>query len=152
MNNLLSQILDLLGQLDAQHSRMEANVAESYARGKEDAKRELMEFLNGKTQPAVELRKPTPVIVRDRPVKPPGERQRAPKGSVVKFINRVLTSADQGLTPQEIQTYASDEYERMIKVASIRGDLRAGRNAGRYNEQRGQWFLVKDGGNGEAEG
>jgi hypothetical protein len=64
-------------------------------------------------------------------------RKRAPRGLVPKFISRVLTETP-GLTPKEILESAQSDYERMIKPASIRSELRKPM----YESRDGRWYLV----------
>lgn len=125
--------------------------AAAYERGKADAKRELLRFLGAdKLQHSADTlvkedSNPEPAVGQERPA---STRQRAPKGLVPKFVKRVLGSVSHGLSPQEMRAYAEDEFERMIKPASIRSELRNGKKAGRYIDSNGKWFLVSS----EAEG
>lgn len=124
---------------------------DAYERGKVDAKRELLAFLGQKDETIAATAKPQAYDSRtstDHQQRPAGERQRAPKGLVPKFIRRVLSESSKPLTPQEILDHASDDYERMIKPASIRSALRVGRESSELNEENGCWFLVSS----EAEG
>lgn len=125
--------------------------AAAYERGKADAKRELLAFLGQKDADISAAPSPqaddsdAPTDGQSRPA---DERQRAPKGIVPKFVKRVLGSVTHGLSPQEMRAYAQDDFERMIKPASIRSELRNGRKAGRYIDRNGKWYLVSS----EAEG
>lgn len=70
------------------------------------------------------------------------DRKRAPKGLVRKVIKRALT-ARPGLTPAEMEATAQGDLEKMIRASSYRSELRNGREAGRYREDGGRWFLVE---------
>jgi hypothetical protein len=129
--------------------------AEAYERGKAAAKRELLAFLGQKdatmttSQDHPKEDSATSESQQQRPVE---DRQRAPKGIVPKFVKRVLASSRRGLNPHEILAMAEDDYERMIKLPSVRSELRLGRDK-RYWEQGGNWFLIReDGGSEEADG
>ena len=110
--------------------------AEAYARGKADAKQELLEVLGGGAKPAGTSRG------RRRAKSPPksrtGGRKRAPRGSVPRFVDRVLR-VHPGSTVAEIVGHAADDTERSIKLASIRVELRNGRIQGRYVSENGRW-------------
>jgi hypothetical protein len=69
-------------------------------------------------------------------------RKRAPKGSVGQLVDRVLASG-KGVTAVEIKAHAADEHESMIAGPSIRSHLRLGREAGRYFEKGGRWYLAE---------
>ncbi|MDE0001138.1 MAG: hypothetical protein OXQ29_00390 [Rhodospirillaceae bacterium] len=106
--------------------------AEAYARGKADTKRELLEVLGGGASRG-----------RRRAKSPPkrrtGGRKRAPRGSVARFVERVLR-AHPGSTVADIAGHAADDTERSIKVASLRVELRNGRIQGRYVSDDGRWW------------
>lgn len=128
--------------------------AEAYECGKADAKRELLAFLGHNDSNAAEEyvdefhNTPKTEGHENHQQRPSSERQRAPKGLVPKFIKRVLAESSGALAPKEILNHASDEFERMIKPASIRSALRAGRENGEFDHENGFWFLVSS----EAEG
>lgn len=110
--------------------------AEAYARGKADAKKELLEILGGGAKPAGasrgRLRAESPQKRRT------GGRKRAPRGSVPRFVERALR-AHPGSTVADIAGHATDDIERSVKVASIRVELRNGRVQGRYVSDNGRW-------------
>lgn len=136
-DNLHKQIADLVKRAEDA----------AYERGKADAKRELLAFLGAKPSMQSEPAK-RPLASNSDIRRPPQDRQRAPKGIVPQFVRRVLsehTKAGQRLTPQEIIEHAETDFEKMIKVASVRGELRAGRDAGRYREIGGRWLLANGG-------
>lgn len=140
-NNIHAQVIDLICRAE------EA----AYERGKADAKRELLAFLGAKV--SMVSGEPKPSLISDASTdRPAQERQRAPKGIVPKFIINVLrrhASANRGLTAKKIVSHAETDFEKMIKIASIRGELRTGRNDGRFREDGGRWFLANDGGESE---
>ena len=129
---------------------------DGYERGKSDAKRELLAFLGARDGEVADLpaanadaNNITQVCNPQR--RDANERQRAPKGIVRKFVTRVLNESP-GLTPQEMPDRATSDFERMIKVTSIRSELRNGRLQGRYQDDHGHWYLASDGEEVEAEG
>lgn len=83
--------------------------------------------------------------------KPVSERQRAPRGLVPVFVKRVLEQNPDGVTPNDFAEFASDEFEEMIKLPSIRSELNKGRKDGRYRESGGVWYLVGETETEEAE-
>lgn len=138
--------------------------AAAYERGKADAKREILAHLtamdDGKAATAASDSDTSQREVASEPsqprpetaaVHPASERQRAPKGIVPRFVSHVLTN-DPGRTPRSIQDRAETDMEKMIKLASIRSELRQGRDSGRYRDVDGRWYLVRDGEEDEAEG
>ena len=128
---------------------------DAYERGKADAKREIMAYLttNATLEPVPkehDTTRPSRYSQR-RAERPASDRQRAPKGTTVALINRVLASHP-GLTPSEISTRAETEYEKMIGGPSLRNQLRRGRADGRYRRgDDGRWYLI-DASKDEAEG
>lgn len=126
--------------------------AEAYARGKADARMELLNLLGAGTRQRAEHKasrggtaKPTPTRNRRS-----SGRKRARKGSVPRFVEQALR-AQPGQTPPEILARAADDMERLIKLASIRTELRNGRKQGKYEQNGGRWFLAgTDAGAGDA--
>ncbi|MDE0173661.1 MAG: hypothetical protein OYH76_00430 [Defluviicoccus sp.] len=117
--------------------------AEAYARGQADARKELLDLLGGGTE-----RRAAAKASRGRPAKPaaapkrrPSDRKRAPKGSVPRFVEQALRD-NPGQTPPEILARASDDMERLIKLPSIRTELRNGGRQGKYEQKDGRWFLA----------
>ena len=129
--------------------------AGAYERGKADAKREIMTYLttNAQLGPASSgqdnarpIRRRQSTIERSA-----SDRARAPKGTTVALINRVL-ALHPGLTPAGILTHAETEYEKMVGGPSLRNQLRRGRKDGLYRrDDDGRWYLV-DASKDEAEG
>ena len=106
--------------------------ADAYARGRADAKKELLDLLqpgDGRTGASAARGKRT------------SRRQRAPRGSVRPFVERVLRER-QGATVPEILGHAASDAERSIKLSSIRVELRNGRLRGQYVSDGGRWSLA----------
>ena len=126
--------------------------AEAYARGRADARTELLNLLGAGTRHRI-----GPKAARGGSTKPPAGRKRrssgrkrAPKGSVPRFVEQALGDHP-GQTPQEILARAADDRERLIKLPSIRTELRNGEKQGKYEQKDGRWFLAgTDAGAGEA--
>lgn len=126
--------------------------AEAYARGRADARKELLDLLGTGTGRGTGA-KPS----RGKPAKPAATpkrrasgRRRAPKGSVPRFVEQALRD-NPGQTPPEILARAADDMERLIKLPSIRTELRNGGKQGKYEQTDGRWFLVgSDAGAAEA--
>lgn len=126
--------------------------AEAYARGEADARKELLDLLGagavgrgsaGRTRP-----KPAKPVA---PKRRASGRKRAPKGSVPRFVEQALRDRP-GQTPPEILTRAANDAERLIKLPSIRTELRNGRRQGKYELNDGRWSLAISGaGHTEAE-
>lgn len=119
----------------------EAAYKRGYERGQADKAKEIMAVLGHAPSPDETSEQQAPsVVVGDTvsaEVRPASERKRAPKGLVPKFVKRVLAE-NPGLTPKEILERASNEFERMIKAASVRSELRKDG----YHSRDGRWFLV----------
>jgi hypothetical protein len=119
--------------------------AEAYERGKADAKRELLEFLGHKGAPTdvfpqTQENSITQGEPQQRSVE---ERQRAPKGVARKLAMRVLYSTIGGMTPAEILKHASSDHEKMVKPASMRSELRNGKQETLYIDENGKWMLTE---------
>ncbi|MDE0433776.1 MAG: hypothetical protein OXH92_07175 [Bryobacterales bacterium] len=115
---------------------------EAYARGRADARKELLDLLGtGSTGRGAAPR------TRAKPTKPAASkrrvsgRKRAPKGSVPRFVEQALRDRP-GQTPQEILSRAANDMERLIKLPSIRTELRNGRQQGKYELNDGRWSLA----------
>ncbi|MDE0172726.1 MAG: hypothetical protein OYH76_22710 [Defluviicoccus sp.] len=123
--------------------------AEAYARGRADARKELLDVLG-----AGGVRAPRTKVSRGRraktdaaPKRRASGRKRAPKGSVPRLVEQALRETP-GLTPPEILARAATDMERLIKLPSIRTELRNGRGQGRYELSGGRWFLAASGAGG----
>ena len=116
--------------------------SEAYARGKADARKELLDVLGaaeGATGPAKARRGKGPAKAAAK--RRAGGGKRAPRGSVPRFVQRVLREHP-GSTAEEIAGHATGETERSVKQASIRVELRNGRLQGRYVSENGRWALA----------
>lgn len=114
--------------------------AEAYARGRADARKELLDALGAaQVRPAPARRvKGRAKAARKRSSRGSG---RAPRGSVPRFVGRVL-GEHPGATAAEIVGHAASDVERSIQLASIRVALAKGRNQGRYVSDNGRWSLA----------
>lgn len=128
------------GKLSALIAEIEA---EAYARGRAAARKELLDVL-GAGGAAAPRSKASPGR-KGRRAGAPGRRasggKRAPRGSVRRFVERVLRDRP-GLTPHEIVAQAATDTERLIKLGSIRTELSNGRGQGRYGLLDGRWSLA----------
>ena len=120
--------------------------AEAYARGRADARKELLDVLG-----AGDVAAPGSKASRGRKGRTTGAPRRrasggkrAPRGSVPRFVERVLRDRP-GLTPREIVAQAATDTERLIKLGSIRTELTNGCGQGRYELADGRWSLAAPG-------
>ncbi|MDE0056844.1 MAG: hypothetical protein OXI22_18715 [Defluviicoccus sp.] len=138
----------------SKEAKLSALIAEiesaAYERGKEDAKKEILDLLGSGGAQLTRAR-----ATRGRPPKKAepkarraSGRKRAPKGSVPRFVEQAL-SDQPGLTPPEILARAATDMERLIKLPSIRTELRNGGKQGKYESNDGRWSLA---GSGSASG
>lgn len=119
--------------------------AEAYARGQADAKKEILDLLGTGGERAVRGRGSRGRRAKaTAPKRRASGRKRAPKGSVPRFVEQALR-ASPGLTPPEILARAATDMERLIKLPSIRTELRNGRNQGKYELNDGRWSLAGSG-------
>lgn len=117
--------------------------AEAYARGQADVRTELMNLLGAGTRQRVAPKAVRGGTAESAPVRKrrSSGRKRAPKGSVPRFVERALRNHP-GQTPQEILARTDDDMERLIKLPSIRNELRNGGKQGKYQQSDGRWFLA----------
>ena len=116
--------------------------AAAYARGRADARKELLDVLaaggeprpRGRASRGTRAGKPAPAKRRAR------GHKRAPRGSVPRFVERVLRERP-GSTVQEILEQAATDAERSIKLSSIRVELGNGRRQGKYALNGRRWSL-----------
>ncbi|MCY4551531.1 MAG: hypothetical protein OXC28_24570 [Defluviicoccus sp.] len=116
--------------------------AEAYARGQADARREFLDAIGtpgGQLAGAKAGRGSRGK--QAAPKRKPGGRKRAPRGSVPGFVERALQGG-QALAPPEILERAATHMERLIKLASVRTELRNGRRTGKYELKDGRWSLA----------
>ena len=126
--------------------------ADAYARGQADAKKEILALLgSGGAQIARARATRGRRAKRAEPkTRRASGRKRAPKGSVPRFVEQALRDRP-GQTPPEILARAATDMERLIKLPSIRTELRNGRTQGKYAVNDGRWSLSgSDAGSGEA--
>ena len=114
--------------------------AEAYARGRSDARKELLDILGagGERASPTGARRGRPRAVAKRRA---GGSKRAPKGSVPRFVEQALRDHPDS-TVQEILALAATDEERLIKLPSIRLELRNGRKQGRYESRGRRWSLA----------
>lgn len=117
--------------------------AEAYARGRADAKKELLDLLGagGKRAGVGSETRGRRAGKASSPRRRAGGGRRAPKGSVRPFVERVLREHP-GSTAPEIHGHAAGDGERRIKLVSIRNELRSGGTQGRYVSYDGRWSLA----------
>ncbi len=117
--------------------------AEAYARGRADARKELLDVLDagGVRPPRAKASRGRKAGSAATPKRRASGRKRAPKGSVPRFVEQVLRDRP-GLTPPEILACAATDMERLIKLPSIRTELRNGQRQGKYELNGGRWSLV----------
>lgn len=116
--------------------------AEAYARGRADARKELLDAL-GVAQGRPALARPRRARGRAKTARKRSAHGsgRAPRGSVPRFVGRVLDEHP-GATAAEIAGHAASDVERAIRLASIRVELIKGRAQGRYVSDNGRWSLA----------
>ena len=105
--------------------------AEAYARGKADARNEIVAALGTSRASAPTRRGKKPSGARPARKRRAGGSRRAPRGSVRALVERALRGRA-GLTAAEIIDRAGTDAERMVKLSSIGMELTKGRRLGRY--------------------
>ena len=112
--------------------------AEAYARGRADARNELLEALGTGKLPKrqTQAERGGQAAKARRRV-----RGRAPRGSVRRFVERVLGEHPSS-TVRDIAGHVANDIERSIKVSSIRVELRNGRAQQRYVSDNRRWSLA----------
>ena len=120
--------------------------AEAYARGRAEARQELLNLLGsgGVGAPRAKPSRGRKAGAAAAPKRRASGRKRAPKGSVPRFVEQVLRGRP-SLTPPEILACAATDMEHLIKLASIRTELRNGRGQGKYELSGGRWSLAASG-------
>ena len=111
--------------------------AEAYARGRSDARKELLDILGagGKRAAPSGARRGRPGAPAKRGA---GGIKRAPRGSVPRFVEQALRD-NPGSTVQEILGLAATDAERLIRLSSIRVELGNERKQGRYESRGKRW-------------
>ena len=114
--------------------------AEAYARGRSDARKALLDILGagGERASPAGARRGRPGAAAKRRV---GGSKRAPRGLAPRFVEQALRDHP-GSTVQEILGLAATDEERLIRLLSIRTELRNGRTQGRYELRDGRWSLA----------
>ena len=115
--------------------------AEAYARGQSDARKALLDILGagGKRATPTGARRGRPGAAA--PKRRAGGSKRAPRGLTPRFVEQALRDHP-GSTVQEILGLASTDAERLIRLSSIRTELRNGRKQGSYELRDGRWSLA----------
>lgn len=126
------------GRLSALVEEIEA---EAYARGKADARTEILSVLTAAGEPVRKPRRGEPQAARPAHKPRAGGGKRAPKGTVRALVERALRDRP-GLSSAEILNRADSAAERLVKLSSIRVELHTGRRQGRYETADGRWSLV----------
>lgn len=119
--------------ISAEQKRIESVLRAAFEAGEESAKANILALLsNGGTKPGKSTDQDD--IVADR--------KRAPRGLPRKLVKRVLAENEfLGTSPQDIEDAAVSEFEKMIALSTIRGELRKGKEQGLYIEEDGLWYL-----------
>ena len=114
--------------------------ADAYARGRADARKELLDLLQSEGRQTSDTRAARGKSAGKKAStgKRTGRGKRAPKGFVRPFVERALGERP-GATAPEILGYAASDVERSIKLSSVRVELRNGRLQGRYVSDAGRW-------------
>ena len=115
--------------------------AEAYARGRSDARKELLDILGagGKRAVPAGAGRGRPGAAAPKPRA--GGSKRAPRGSVPRFVEQALRDHP-GSTVREILALAATDAERLIRLSSIRVELQNGRKQGRYESRDRRWSLA----------
>ena len=117
--------------------------AEAYARGRADARREVLSALDapGQSAPMTGSRREKPSSTGAARKRRTAGGKRAPRGSVRALVERALREQP-GLTAREILGRAGTDAERLVNLGSIRADLQTGRRQGRYESKDRRWSLA----------
>ena len=115
--------------------------ATAYARGKADARKEVLAALGAGEKTASRPRRSEPPGKRPAGQARANKGKRAPRGAVRPLVERALRDRP-GSTPPEILERAANDGERLVKPASVQVELYAGRREGRYESRDGRWSLA----------
>ncbi|WP_322891230.1 MULTISPECIES: hypothetical protein [unclassified Yoonia] len=131
----MSRIEDII---QAEQKRLETVLRAAFEAGEEHAKSHMLSLLSGNTTKSGRV---------DTSHDENDDRKRAPRGLPRKLVQRVLAENEIfGSSPQDIESAAVTEFEKMIAVSTIRGELRKGLKEGLYIEKDGLWYLGKSAG------
>ena len=128
-------------------ARLSALIAEieagAYARGRADARKEVLSALGAVGQSALKSgsQQEKPPSTRAARKRRTSGGKRAPRGSVRALVERALQDQP-GQSAQEILARAGTDAERLVRLGSIRVELQTGRRLGRYESKDGRWSLV----------
>ncbi|WP_019955578.1 hypothetical protein [Yoonia vestfoldensis] len=126
----MSRIDDII---HAEQKRLETVLRAAFEAGEEHAKSHMLSLLSGGI---------TKYTKTDTAQDENDNRKRAPRGLPRKLVQRVLAeNAIFGSSPQDIESAAVTEFEKMIAISTIRGELRKGASDGLYVERDGLWYL-----------
>ena len=133
-----------IGSAAAKVSALIAEIeAAAYARGRADARKEVLLALGAPRQsarmPGSRQEKPRSTGTAHK--RRTGGGKRAPRGSVRALVERALRDRP-GLTAPEVLARAGTDAERLVKLGSIRVELQTGRRQGRYESKDGWWSLA----------
>lgn len=133
--------------------RLRALLVSEYQRGQADAARRIIEAAEAQVRPT-SSDPPRSAERTNGAHRPPRRRvhleddppsRRAPTGAPDALVRRVLMErGSQGASSREIETAAQSDFERMVSQSGIRFALDRGKNAGKYRNERGLWFLVEE--------
>lgn len=145
-NTRLNDVVDKIREM------LSAEVEAAYNRGKADAKAEILALLSSDGMKAVHEPQHVDQVItsaddidshESEDVHEDQDRKRAPRGLPRALAEKVLTIyGNTGCTAADILEHAETDYEKMIKLTSIRSELRKGEQVGRYQERGGIWYLT----------
>ena len=115
--------------------------AEAYARGQSDARKELLDILGAGERAAPAGASRGRPGAGAAPKRRAGGSKRAPRGLAPRFVEQALRDHP-GSAVQEILALAATDAERLIRLSSIRTELRNGRKQGTYELRDGRWSLA----------
>ena len=117
----------------AEQKRLESVLRAAFEAGQEHARSNMLALLSGDASKSANVL----ATAEHAP-----DRKRAPRGLPRKLVMRVLTdNSFLGSSPQDIESAAVTEFEKMIALSTIRGELRKGKETGLYIEENGLWYL-----------
>lgn len=117
--------------------------AEAYARGRADARKEILSALGapGRSAPRSGSRRDKPALPGTARGRRTAGGKRAPRGAARALVERALRDRP-GLSAREILDRAGTDAERLVKPGSVRVELHNGRRRGRYESDDGRWSLA----------